>query len=289
MPWCPKCKTEYREGMEVCADCKSRLVKSLGEEDVVAASCSLLFGDEKQVRMIEAHLLKEGIRSAFVTETDKSRETGKTVPGQAGKNYELFVSEEEKDAAVKCAAEFMRNTNPQAEEAMENPESPRGATMARPATGKEFKSAKERKSELKSSGIMLLAFGVAGVVFMLLVIFQIIPMRFVGFNAVIAYSVMGIFFGALLISGVLSLRSAKAVGTEDDEEAKQLEELNAWCEKNLSKESIEERFPETEEDAEQVYFVRMEYMKATLAQNFPDLKGDFAEYFLEEKYNQYFE
>ena len=26
MPWCPKCKTEYREGFTVCADCGSELV-----------------------------------------------------------------------------------------------------------------------------------------------------------------------------------------------------------------------------------------------------------------------
>ena len=26
MPWCPKCKTEYREGFQVCADCGSELV-----------------------------------------------------------------------------------------------------------------------------------------------------------------------------------------------------------------------------------------------------------------------
>lgn len=32
MPWCPKCKTEYREGFSVCADCGSQLVEELTEE-----------------------------------------------------------------------------------------------------------------------------------------------------------------------------------------------------------------------------------------------------------------
>ncbi len=31
MPWCPKCKTEYIEGVEVCADCHTPLVASLEE------------------------------------------------------------------------------------------------------------------------------------------------------------------------------------------------------------------------------------------------------------------
>lgn len=29
MPWCPKCKAQYRDGIEVCADCKVELVNSL--------------------------------------------------------------------------------------------------------------------------------------------------------------------------------------------------------------------------------------------------------------------
>ncbi len=44
MAWCPKCKSEYREGYTVCADCGCKLVEelpsedgSLGEEDDLAA------------------------------------------------------------------------------------------------------------------------------------------------------------------------------------------------------------------------------------------------------------
>lgn len=50
MPWCPKCKVEYVEGIEVCADCGSRLVPSLedaaapdGDTDGYAAEA---FGEE---------------------------------------------------------------------------------------------------------------------------------------------------------------------------------------------------------------------------------------------------
>ena len=32
MPWCPKCRNEYREGFTVCADCGVELVDVLGEE-----------------------------------------------------------------------------------------------------------------------------------------------------------------------------------------------------------------------------------------------------------------
>lgn len=26
MPWCPKCKNEYKEGIKICADCGCELV-----------------------------------------------------------------------------------------------------------------------------------------------------------------------------------------------------------------------------------------------------------------------
>ncbi|MDE5866499.1 MAG: hypothetical protein K2H31_07865 [Lachnospiraceae bacterium] len=39
MPWCPKCKNEYVEGIKVCADCGTELVDSLEiteTEDIIA-------------------------------------------------------------------------------------------------------------------------------------------------------------------------------------------------------------------------------------------------------------
>ncbi len=286
MPWCPKCETEYREGIEKCADCGSTLVKSLKEEDRVEESCSLLIGDEKQLRMIEYHLLKEGFSTVFVAKSDKHIKAN--MDTQQKTPYELFVSLEEKDGAVKCAADFMRNNNPQAIEAAQNPDSPRVMTK-KTAPAKEFKTVNEKKSELKSSGIMLLAFGVAGLTFMVLVILGVVPLRFSGFNAIIAYSIMGIFFGALLVSGIISFVSLKCMGNAGEEEQKQLEELNTWCENNLTKEIVEKTIPGDVSEDEQVYFERFDYMKQAIASAFPSLGDDFAEYYTEKKYSEYFE
>ena len=37
MPWCPKCKSEYREGFRVCADCGCALVEELREDGPAAS------------------------------------------------------------------------------------------------------------------------------------------------------------------------------------------------------------------------------------------------------------
>ncbi|PKM81127.1 MAG: hypothetical protein CVU88_04145 [Firmicutes bacterium HGW-Firmicutes-13] len=33
MPWCPNCKSEYREGFRICTDCKVELVQELEPEE----------------------------------------------------------------------------------------------------------------------------------------------------------------------------------------------------------------------------------------------------------------
>ena len=52
MPWCPKCRNEYVEGMEVCVDCGSPLVESLEE----TKSNPLIFGDKEQMEKLENSL-----------------------------------------------------------------------------------------------------------------------------------------------------------------------------------------------------------------------------------------
>lgn len=49
MPWCPKCKSEYREGFTVCADCGSSLISEEEFQKLVAA--------EQEIKLEEARQL----------------------------------------------------------------------------------------------------------------------------------------------------------------------------------------------------------------------------------------
>ena len=153
MSWCPNCKTEYREGIEKCADCGAVLVSSLNAEERVDESCSLLFGDKKHVMMIEKHLREKGFSSVF---------------------------------------------------------SIKGMQM---------------KGEYPA----------------------------------------------------------------EDEEKKELEEINAWCAQNLTKEMIVSRIPGDESVDEQIYFERFDYMKQEITNAFSHLSDEYAEYITETKYSEYFE
>lgn len=63
MPWCPKCKYEYREGVKKCSDCNIELVEVLSEEDYIDEN------EEKERREFLDELKKESYFYAIHTKT----------------------------------------------------------------------------------------------------------------------------------------------------------------------------------------------------------------------------
>lgn len=72
MPWCPICKTEYREGFYKCSDCESDLVDEIvtevDSEDIILDTPSDIdwkyldiFVDEQEANMIESFLNSDNI------------------------------------------------------------------------------------------------------------------------------------------------------------------------------------------------------------------------------------
>ena len=101
MPWCPKCKTEYRDGIEKCSDCGSVLVESLKESsDTVDKSKMLnfLYGPKEHVDTLCKVLQKEGRMKAIVSITLDNEfvvHDIKVIEGEKG----LFIAMPSKKAA----------------------------------------------------------------------------------------------------------------------------------------------------------------------------------------------
>lgn len=75
MPWCPKCKSEYRDGFTVCADCGSELVDELPPEEWQEA-----LQEEQQPE--QQHIEQE---QEEASETFGEPEEGAEEPEEAGK------------------------------------------------------------------------------------------------------------------------------------------------------------------------------------------------------------
>ena len=60
MPWCPRCKSEYREGFTVCADCGCQLV----EDEQTKTLVPLTFGEREQMEALQEFLRYNGIQDS---------------------------------------------------------------------------------------------------------------------------------------------------------------------------------------------------------------------------------
>ena len=95
MPWCPKCKNEYREGIKVCADCGATLVEKLNEAGERVPIC--LLQNEDTIEKLKAYLKYSGIEaeSVFSTEDEAYMVTvAENDAKKAAVEYKAFITVE---------------------------------------------------------------------------------------------------------------------------------------------------------------------------------------------------
>ncbi len=87
MPWCPKCKSEYRESFDVCKECNEELVDSLDEEqeEVEYDHDTFLISvrDEFEAEIVDSLLQAEGIPTV-----KRYKGVGQYLQVYMGKSYE---------------------------------------------------------------------------------------------------------------------------------------------------------------------------------------------------------
>ena len=226
MPWCPKCETEYREGITVCADCGSTLVEDL-----------------------------------FVQKEENS-------PESLEETFQNMSPEE--------ALNFLEETK---KEAME-----RRKRLAE-GPGLYVESSKKAQ-DFKSGGLSLLFVGGIGLVFVVLVIFNIIPLHMNLFSKYLILGVMGTLFILFIVMGFLSVKSYKKFEIKASEEDNLTQKLKSWCMDNLKKEIIDTDMEETSEEL--LYFQRTEKMKEMISHKFMNLDAAFLDSFIDDIYPEIF-
>lgn len=277
MPWCPKCKNEYVKGIKICSDCKVELVESLKAETVepqlTENMVSILYGPYENLEEILDNIKKAGIESAIV----KQR--------QEDEQYELFVDEKERDKTVKTIQLFLQAQKELSEGETENNRN----INVMPERYEEYVSAKDKAKEMKSSAIMLMIFGIAGFIVLILMITKVLPFGFgSGGVAIFCYGVMGGFFSLLFGSGIVSLNSSKKMSMKSNEEDSLTKEAKEWANQTFTVENLE-RVIKYNGDSNQMYFIRIDFMKRTMMQKFPKLPESFVDKFIEDKYEELYD
>lgn len=234
MPWCPKCETEYREGITVCADCGSALVENLSD-------------------VTEVSDVSEISESQFIEE--------------------IFQNMSEEEAAV-----FLEETKKEAMERRKRLEEGPGL----------YVESSKKAHDFKSGGLSLLFVGSLGLVFVLLVLFNIIPLHMNLFSKYLILGVMGALFILFVVMGFLSVKSYKKFEIKASEEDHLTQNLTAWCKNNLKKEAIDADIDMEEASEELLYFQRTEKIREMITAKFMNLDAAFLDSFIDDIYPEIF-
>ncbi len=100
MPFCPRCKYEFAEGLDICPDCNAKLVDKIPEEHEVSIKWVLLstLSSPIMAEMVKETLENHGIRSFIKTDVLNAAFLAKGT-STAGSFAKIFVPEEDKKSA----------------------------------------------------------------------------------------------------------------------------------------------------------------------------------------------
>lgn len=274
MPWCPKCKNEYKEGYTVCADCGTPLVGSLEKATVLVYA-----GTEEELHEISDFMHANGLDETEIKYNEQIN------------TYEIFVPEQKEEEAKKLLRVYLtqiaapRKLAQMQQETEENEQEKEEIDFYKGP----YQETEKKAAEYKSGANTLLAVGIVGILILLLLNMGVIPIPLTGFSKMLITGVMGVLFLIFIIMGISSRKSYQNLknqaGTEKDLKA----EMQSFLKEKIQPEDFDADLSEDSPSPEILYFRRMEKMKELLCEQYPDSDAAFIDYIMEETYTEIFE
>lgn len=294
MPWCPKCRNEYKDGYTVCSDCGCELVDELGPEMTVA-----YFGTEEEIGRIVEFLKANDIEGAEARYNEED------------KQYELWVVKDDNETVKlalrtyfkKVLPEMMKeNSDEDSDEDFDGEysdeeNSDEGETEDGDDVPKECASLQEenvyvkpadRAVEYKSGAATLFLVGIVGAIVLILADLEVINFPMYGAGKILINVVLGGMFAAFIVLGFTSAASYRKLKDKATSDEKAEEDIEKWFDENVQKEEITSLDNEDETE-EAKYFNRIAFIKKKISDNFPESDPSFVDYIAEKLYAKTFE
>lgn len=319
MPWCPKCKTEFRENVSVCVDCGTELVMEQPDECEYTVLCTL------ETEAIAKKLLKyfeySGIDSYYEY---NEKELGYSVfvkeeeEKKAKKSFQAFYSveleamsheESNHDEVTEPMNSTLEDTNVESmedafeasiEDAFEDewqessmntsydtsiPSEEQKAKITKMMyEGGAYEKKEDKAKDLKATATTFFFFGIIGIAFVLLNLFGVI--NFIGGS--LQYFIMIAMFLGFILVGINSIQRFKKLTQEAIDEVKTTKEIMDFLDSNATNEVIE-AFKDSSFSEEGNFIRVMEGLKALIVKNFGELDDSYLDYVTEDFYNSRFE
>jgi hypothetical protein len=300
MPWCPKCKTEYRDGFTVCPDCNVELVEQLEEEKMITISQAEEIGIAKKFIQylsysgIEASITYNGETEAYMVSVPAAKQK------QSRKLYQAFYQVEIAKQDDENHPQFS-NQDEQADDAALNDEDLRkenkdegnatNESGKKSDYGNDFKEDSaiyvmkaDQYKDLNSTVWVFLLFGIAG----MLVIFLNVAGILKFINGIIQYIVLTALFLFFIYVGLSTNSKAKKVKAEIETENKLTADINQWLKNNVT-ENFLSSIHNNSISEELNYLKKTNTVKNMLIKEFGSQNSAYVDRLIEEYYNRTFE
>lgn len=284
MPWCPKCKNEYIEGITTCTECGVELVDELPEEinpEEPFTLCTV--ADEETGGKFISYLAYGGITTAGL------------IPEENG-TFQVAVAYFEKEDAEDLISKFgsaeemaekdISELVPELEKQLDELKDEEANVMLselRTEASSVYVKKKDKYSDLKFSGISFIVFGILGFGMLLLNI-----LGYLNFFNKFSTLIMGVVFLIFLIIGVVSLLRAGKLKNIVSEEDKVTNEVLDWIDATLTDEVIASLMDDTLSEEDNYFAVHGRLCEMT-AEQFPFFNKGYIDQLIDERYNDYCE
>ena len=250
MPWCPKCKSEYREGIKECADCKIPLMDELPPDSENP------YSEENQMKQQMQQWVLDDVEES--QETEAEEETAEnTEPAK-----ELSIETQIRNARLNAARDSVRV----------------------------YQDKKSKAEDFKSSGYTLIIVGTLGLIALVLLELGVFPFSLAAPGKYITYLVMGAMFLIFVIMGFSSFKSFKKYAKEAETEDDLTSRIKKWTLENVTKDSIVKKAALPAGMPEEVkYFRYFEMLKSAIRAEFGEINASYLESLAEELYGEIFE
>jgi len=284
MPWCPKCKNEYKAGYTVCADCGTELVDSL-ESGMKA----VYFGADEEIYEMAKFLRANGIKKSEVSYDEKENtyelKVESEVMAEAQKMIRVYLQNIAAANEVKQAAEAMSAMSEEELEALQREKEYRIKEMMRAP----YEDADKKAEDYKSGADALLIVGIIGVVALVLLNLGVLPISLPAFTKAMITGVMGIMFMIFVFMGITSRKSYAKLKSQANSDKDTKADIKKYLKETINVDEFDKELCDDEPSMEILYFRRMEKLKEMVFAYSEGIDVSFAEYILEEVYPEIFE
>lgn len=309
MPWCPQCKSEYREGFKICSDCNIELVDSLA---VRKLSLLVSFTDKQTAEKFNSYLTYSKIYSEMLEENEylkilvesgsfkeavkalnayikvegnliatKNIDSSFTVSSQEELMEELeelkqlseTLAPDDNDESIE--ADDTEEYEAESDDEDEEVDLPYSAFTPRESVI--YQSKENKAEENYGTGIMLICAGA------ILIAFTLTTTKS---DQLLSFSpIMRLILSLLVILyGIYSIKHSKTLREEAVTENKLVDDINTWMSSYILKEDIiAQDVPG--ESFETNYFKRIAFIKNRLLKEYPTLEENFADELVEKFYD----